>query len=167
MLRYLQTLDTRSFLTLLNTSDPGLTKLALGFSFAANGWLYFILLPLIILMRPEQIREFMLLALSAFGLERLIYFTLKNTLRSRRPTETLFGIRSAVQASDQFSLPSGHTSAAFLFVTFLSFGLSPLFFPMYLWAMAVGISRVVLGVHFPADVIMGAVLGTSLALVVL
>ena len=37
--------------------------------------------------------------------------------------------------------------------------------PGLIWALMVGISRVVLRVHFPLDVIIGAILGTSVALI--
>jgi undecaprenyl-diphosphatase len=168
MLKYLQVLDTRSFLTLFTIScNPRLTRLALGLSFTADGWFYFILLPVIILAKPEQPRELITLAMLAFGTERSCYFILKNIIKRPRPHDSLAGVQSVIRASDQFSLPSGHTSAAFLFVTFLCFGISPVFMPMYIWACGVGASRVVLGVHYPADILMGALLGSSVALMVL
>jgi undecaprenyl-diphosphatase len=44
------------------------------------------------------------------------------------------------------------------------------FFPalapgLYAWALAIGFSRVVLGVHFPTDTLMGAVLGSFTAFI--
>jgi undecaprenyl-diphosphatase len=164
MIRYLQDLDTRTFLSFFQSQyQVTLTQLALLVSASANGWCYAILVPLCILLRPEQARELLTLALLAFGAERTLYFVLKNTVRRRRPPAAIAGIQSLIRAADEFSLPSGHTSAAFLFVTLLCLALSPLFAPLYLWAAAVGVSRVVLGVHFFTDVFMGAVLGTTIA----
>ena len=66
-----------------------------------------------------------------------------------------------------YSMPSGHTFNAFLLESMLSFSLFELnkrritiwlYVPM-IWAALVGLSRVVLGVHTPLDVSMGALLG--------
>ena len=57
------------------------------------------------------------------------------------------------------SFPSGHTASAFAFTAAVSNVIPPLAFPLSLLASAVGYSRVHTGVHFPADVLFGSVLG--------
>lgn len=58
------------------------------------------------------------------------------------------------------SFPSGHTTTAFALATVLSF-LSPRWrVPVFGVAALVGVSRVVLGMHYPSDVLGGAILGT-------
>ncbi|WP_448548598.1 phosphatase PAP2 family protein [Thalassotalea fusca] len=123
-----------------------------------------LLVPLCCLfIAPELGQPFFVLALLAFSVERPIYFILKNWLKRRRPPEVVPDFTSIVIASDKFSFPSGHTMAAFCLA-----GLSVMFFgaaaaPLYLWALLVAISRVILGVHFPTDTVAGAVLGTLIA----
>jgi undecaprenyl-diphosphatase len=102
--------------------------------------------------------------LLAFLIERPIYFVLKNGLRRNRPQAALQNFRSHITPSDKFSFPSGHTSAAFMMATLLGFYLPPLMILLYCWATLVAFSRVVLGVHFPTDTLVGAILGISTAL---
>jgi undecaprenyl-diphosphatase len=68
-----------------------------------------------------------------------------------------------VAVPDTASFPSGHAATSFAGATILAFGfprLAPLF---YVLASAVGFSRIYLGVHYPLDVVGGAVLGTLIA----
>ncbi len=61
------------------------------------------------------------------------------------------------------SFPSGHTSAAFSLATSLSLNYPKWYViaPAFLWASATGYSRLYLGVHYPTDVLAGAVLGAG------
>lgn len=164
----IQNLDHQTVLALLHSPRRAvLTRLALKVSASADGWLYLLLLPLILLLRPQQATELAGAAVAAFGIERCLYFSFKNTFRRNRPPAAIAGFKAVITASDRFSLPSGHTSAAFLCVTFLCLALSWLLLPLYLWAAAVGASRVVLGVHFPSDTVLGALLGSSVAILVI
>lgn len=102
--------------------------------------------------------------LAGFALERAAYFLLKNSFKRNRPQQAIHDFRSVITPSDRFSFPSGHTSAAFLVATLVSHFMPACSVIMYLWAMMVGFSRVVLGVHFPTDILMGVVLGASSAI---
>jgi undecaprenyl-diphosphatase len=107
--------------------------------------------------------------LLAFLIERPLYFVLKNSFKRNRPAAALDNFVSVIIPSDKFSFPSGHTSAAFMMATLISYFSQSftdvsLIVLLYLWATTIGFSRVILGVHFPTDTLMGAVLGVSTAL---
>ncbi|MBI3795170.1 MAG: phosphatase PAP2 family protein [Nitrospinae bacterium] len=59
------------------------------------------------------------------------------------------------------SFPSGHTQTAFSVAMFLVLLFRRHAVLWFLWACAVGVSRVYLGVHFPVDALVGALVGTT------
>ena len=64
------------------------------------------------------------------------------------------------------SFPSGHTSTSFACATVLSFFVPRAAPAFYLLALAIGFSRIYVGVHWPLDVLGGAVLGLAVGLAV-
>ena len=74
------------------------------------------------------------------------------------------GYSSHIIASDEFSFPSGHTSASFLMVTLIVIEFGIFATPLYLWALVVCVSRIILGVHFPTDIMVGCLMGSGIAL---
>jgi len=91
----------------------------------------------------------------------LLSTVLKYTINRPRPFVTYPEIEKLVGAGSP-SFPSGHTSDAFALATSVSISYPKWYVivPFYTWAGAVGYSRMHLGVHYPSDVLAGAVLGT-------
>lgn len=144
-------------------SQKILVRLARAISSTGNGPLYALLaLGLWWTGGPEAMRLLDCVAL-ALLLERPLYFVLKNACMRDRPPAAL-NIKSFIVPSDRFSFPSGHTSAAFLMATLWGWQVPALLPALYAWAALVGMSRVVLGVHFPTDTLIGALMGVSIAL---
>ncbi|MFZ5841537.1 MAG: phosphatase PAP2 family protein [Pseudomonadota bacterium] len=106
--------------------------------------------------------QFCLAALVAYGLDVPLYVLLKKRCKRQRPFVRL-GSTPYLMPSDEFSFPSGHTAAATVWATLIT-AFVPLLAPFaWLWALAVGSSRVLLGVHYPGDILAGMVLGASCA----
>ncbi|MCK6264735.1 phosphatase PAP2 family protein [Vibrio sp. ZSDE26] len=105
--------------------------------------------------------------LMAFSIELPIYWLLKNSVKRRRPEELTPYIAAFITPSDRYSLPSGHTAAGFLFASLIG-AFYPTLLPFaFIWACLIGASRVLLGVHFLTDIVVGALLGFASARIVL
>ena len=94
----------------------------------------------------------------------VITTTLKFTIDRERPFVTYPEIQKLTGAGSA-SFPSGHTSEAFATATSLSLAFPKWYViaPAYVWAGAAGYSRMHLGVHYPSDVLVGALVGAGSA----
>lgn len=97
-------------------------------------------------------------------LSALITTVLKYAINRDRPFIT-YPYLEKVTSGGSPSFPSGHTSEAFATATSLSLAFPKWYViaPSYVWASAVGYSRMDLGVHFPSDVLAGAITGAGSA----
>lgn len=90
---------------------------------------------------------------------------LKAIVRRPRPYVKYEDDLIPVTTERSFSFPSGHTSFAFSTATSLSLQYPKWYVitPAFLWATSIGFSRMYLGVHYPSDVLTGAVIGALAA----
>jgi membrane-associated phospholipid phosphatase len=99
------------------------------------------------------------------GLSASITYLLKVSIERKRPFESHPEIISPYSLPQTTSFPSGHTSTAFETATHLSLNFRKWYFvvPAYAWAGSVAYARLHEGIHYPSDVIAGAILGSTCA----
>lgn len=137
-------------------------------SFAVVSWLgdgkfwYSIMLALLIIIGEAGLYISLHMAYVALiGL--LIYKIIKSNTHRLRPYMTSRAITLGASPLDRYSFPSGHTLHAVSFTIILTS-----YFPTLVWilmpfTLLIALSRVILGLHYPSDVGIGALIGFMLA----
>lgn len=118
------------------------------------------------LLIPKKTRRVGVLALVSLLFSALIdNVILKNVVARTRPYDVIEGLTSLVGAQKDYSFPSGHTGSAFAAAGVMFRGLTKKFgIPILVFACLMGLSRLYVGVHYPSDVLGGALIGTGIAL---
>jgi undecaprenyl-diphosphatase len=152
--------DTQWFSAIFGLGGKRLLSLLMPWvSRSGDGYLYPLLALGLMAVDDALGRRYLTAALAAFALELPAYKLIKNSVKRDRPSDKLPAVRGRIIPSDRFSFPSGHTAGAFLIATLLGH-VAPVVFPLAgAWALAVGFSRVYLGVHYPTDVLAGMAIG--------
>jgi undecaprenyl-diphosphatase len=91
---------------------------------------------------------------------------LKAATQVERPPLRYVHPKALVSLPSGSSFPSGHTATSFACATVLSFFVPRAAPAFYLLALAIGFSRIYVGVHWPLDVLGGIVLGVAVGLAV-
>ena len=119
---------------------------------------YALMLALPLLYGAEGLRvAAIMLATGVVGLA--LYKILKRTFVRERPFIRHAGISLAGAPLDRYSFPSGHTLHAVAFTWQACVAFPELTVVLLPLALAIAASRVVLGLHYPTDVLVGALLG--------
>lgn len=90
---------------------------------------------------------------------------LKPIISRPRPYASIENVNPVLPIPDRLSMPSGHTATAFSTAVNLSleFPRWQIILPSLTWAASAGVSRIILGHHYPGDILAGAALGSASA----
>ena len=91
---------------------------------------------------------------------------LKNLVQRARPFDVVKGLTILIGRPSGFSFPSGHTSTSFACAWAIMSMEKKFAVPAFILAALIAFSRVYVGVHYPTDVMAGAVIGIMCGVVV-
>ena len=132
-----------------------------GITFLGNaGWLW-IVLSAIFLLLPKQRKLGLTTSFALIFDLCTVNMLIKKIVARPRPYTVITDLVSIIGPQSDFSFPSGHTAGSFAFVSVLWF-LAPkkVSIPMTVLAVLISLSRLYVGVHYPTDVLGGAIIGS-------
>ena len=140
-------------------------------SFVAMG----IICILLFIFGGEKGKKVAVLGLAALFVANVAVYFLKIIIAEPRPFLVLPNVDQLVAENEIYSFPSGHTASSFavMVVIGLMYKLNfkgknyRLIYPLVAFASVIAFSRVYIGVHYPLDVVFGALVGSLSALLVL
>ncbi len=95
----------------------------------------------------------------------IVYKIIKRWIARPRPYRTCPDIRACARSLDEFSFPSGHTLHSVAFSLILTVYYPVLGLVVWPFTTLIAVSRIVLGLHYPSDVLVGALMGAVTAAV--
>lgn len=147
-------------------SNTVLDELCKFISFLGNNGLFWILIAMgmvVIGGKERDWRRYGVLLLLALAVTAILTnIVIKPMVARVRPFDAL-GIPLILTAPEDYSFPSGHTSAAFTAAVILWHKSHKLGLFMGIFALCMAFSRVYLAVHYPTDLIAGAIIGIVVA----
>ncbi len=115
--------------------------------------------------KDDYLKKEALFTAGSYITSALVTQTTKRIVQRKRPYETNSFIIQRTDADNGRSFPSGHTSAAFATATSVALRHRKWYYvvPAYLYATSAGWARMYQGVHYPSDVLAGAIVGAGSA----
>jgi undecaprenyl-diphosphatase len=153
--------------TFLNriSHPPLLRSFFVSISRLGDGWIWYAFILLLPIVYGEISTALDLIKVGLVNLA--VYKVLKTTTARSRPCAANAGIALGTAPLDQYSFPSGHTMHAVAFTMVLTAEYPELSIGLVPFSSLIALSRIVLGLHYPTDVIAGAVIGGYVASVLL
>ena len=126
-----------------------------------DSWTFFIVTMLSVGGRP---RRAAIKALPRLLLALGICYSLKRVARRARPSVRVEGFSTLLSDPDPYSFPSSHSACSWAACVSMARGFGGLAWFLTVPAVLISYSRIHVGAHYPLDVVIGASIGTTVAL---
>jgi undecaprenyl-diphosphatase len=165
MLRRIQELDDRFAGASQASEQPNFIRaLAVVLAHSGDSWFWLIGLGLLWWLGSGEWQQLALVMIIGILITAVVVMAIKFTVRRSRPQGEWGQI---YRNTDPHSFPSGHAARSTMLAV-IGVGLGPLWLGLALliWAPLVGLARIILGVHYPSDVLAGMVFGLIIGVLV-
>lgn len=154
-----------TILRLLRTRGhtPGMERVAKALGKSGNNGAIWVAIGIVLAILDDSNREAWLICAALGPFAIALNFPVK--LVVRRPRPVLDGLPPLGGAPGSLSFPSAHAASSFAVATAMT-RVEPLGALAFVLAFALALGRPYLGMHYPSDVLVGAVLGVVLGLIV-
>lgn len=128
-----------------------------------DGWFWYASLLAMWLVQGLHYYWQMLYVMSGMLCATAIYKLLKHKTLRPRPYQVHQAVVLGERPLDHFSFPSGHTLHAVMLCILMGYSVPAMLVVLLPFTLLVAVSRVILGLHYPSDVLAGATIGAVLA----
>ncbi|MGL4453978.1 MAG: phosphatase PAP2 family protein [Sarcina sp.] len=166
MFNLIQNFDTSMMYKAQDLHNPILNSIMIFFTKLGDMGLIWLALGLVLLFFKRTRKAGVLIYLSQL-LNIIVVTVLKDTIQRPRPFLTLPDLHPLIPLPTSYSFPSGHASSAFAGALIVAYMFKKWIIPAYIVAIGIALSRVYLGVHYPSDIIVGAIIGTLSSIIII
>lgn len=147
-----------------NLRSEWMTPFWRGVTWLDNGGMIWLVISFMLLLSPKT-RKIGIISMLSLGLSGLfVNCILKYVVARPRPFTQIEGLTYLIKRPRDYSFPSGHTSSSFaVAVIFMKKMPKKYGITFMVLAVLIAFSRLYLGVHYPTDVLGGAILGMLIA----
>ncbi|MCL1914065.1 MAG: phosphatase PAP2 family protein [Eubacteriaceae bacterium] len=153
-------IDSNSILFFNKANAPVLDKFMIALTSIGEHGMVWIVIALLLIFRKDTRKYGFSLVLSLVAVQLVGNSLLKPLVKRLRPYLAM-GLATPLESPPvDFSFPSGHSSSAFAGAFLFSRAYRKLSIPIYIFGSLLAFTRIYLLLHYPSDILAGALLGT-------
>ena len=167
LIENLKSFDLQIFFFINNNMSNSIFDILMPLITNKNNWIIPVIIFVLYLLFLNKIKGKIVFVIILISLGINDYFCatiLKPYFQRLRPSHEMFElINLLISKGGKWSMPSNHSSNMFALATIISYFYPKTKISIYLLASIISFSRVYVGVHYPLDIVFGAIIGYTIS----